>query len=256
MTPSPASPQPSRHLDLEGSTNVRDLGGYPTVDGRRTRWGVFLRSATTHRLTPESQQALLEYGIRTVIDLRRATELQEQPSSLAGLDGITYHHQDLIGDDPLAAEPDNVGTGVEARMLAIYGKWLDRRQAQFRETLATLARPGALPALYHCAGGKDRTGLVSALILGLARVPADVMAEDYALSARYLIDRYFEEQASPDLSPDAYSWEDYRRDFCPPEAMLMVLRHIDERYGGPEGYAQTIGLSQDEIDSLRAAIVG
>lgn len=249
--------QQRRHLDLEGSYNVRDLGGYPTVDGRRTRWGVLVRSGSTHLLTTESQEALLDYGIRTVIDLRTTQELQEDRNPLAGLDGIEYHHQNLIGDDPLSEDPDNVEAGdVAEQLLEGYRTWFDLRQDQFRETLATLSRPAALPALFHCVGGKDRTGLVSALVLGLAQVPAEVIAEDYALSARYLIDRYFQYEAPSDRSPDTYTWEDYRRDYCPPEAMLKLLRYLDERYDGPEGYAQTIGLSRHQIDSLRAAIVG
>ena len=77
------------------------------------------------------------------------------------------------------------------QLARLYRSWLDVRQPQIGRILATLAEPDARPAIYHCAGGKDRTGVISALLLGIAGVPDEVIAEDYALSARYLMDRYF-----------------------------------------------------------------
>ena len=248
--------QAARHLDIDGAYNVRDLGGYPTLDGRCTRWKTFIRAASLHRLPPDSQAALVDYGIRTVIDLRRTHEVEEAPNVFAGSSQVTYHHQNMIGDEPLAGMADSVETGEPAeRILAMYSSWLDLCQPEIRRTLATLAEPGARPAMYHCAVGKDRTGVISALLLGIVGVPADVIAEDYALSARYLLDRYFAEQASPELTPDNYTHEDYQRDFCPPDAMLKVLDYVDERYGGIEAYARTTGLRPGQIESIRTALV-
>ena len=248
--------QPARHLDIDGAYNVRDLGGYPTLDGRRTRWKTFVRAASLHRLPPDSRAALIDYGIRTVIDLRRTHELLEAPNVFAGSSEVTYLHQNMIGDEPLSGTKDSVETGeVSERILAIYGSWLDLRQPQIRRTLATLAQPGARPAMYHCAGGKDRTGVISALLLGIAGVPPDVIAEDYALSATYLLDRYFAERAPPGSTSDNYTHEDYKRDFCPPDAMLKVLDYVNERYGGIEAYARTAGLRPEEIESIRTALV-
>ena len=248
--------RPRRHLDLEGGCNVRDIGGYATSNGPATRWRTFLRSGSMHRLTPASQAALVDYGLRTVIDLRRTREVEEMPNVFAESPREIYHHQNMIGDDPLAGKNDAVETGEYAEwIVASYSTWLELRQPQIGQTLATLAEPGALPAVYHCAGGKDRTGIISALLLGIAGVPAETIAEDYALSARYLMDRYFAEWAPSGVTPSNYTWEDYQRDFCPPEAMLRVLGHLDERYGGIEEYVRQIGLGQTQIDGLRAALV-
>ncbi len=247
--------QPARHLDIEGAYNVRDLGGYPTLNGRRTRWKTFIRAASLHRLPPGSRDDLIDYGIRTVIDLRRTHEVEEAPNVFAGSSQVTYHHQNMIGDEPLAGTTSAASPVSAETIPAIYGSWLDLCQPEIRRTLATLAEPGARPAIYHCAGGKDRTGIISALLLGIAGVPAAVIAEDYALSARYLLDRHFAEQASPELTPDNYTQEDYQRDFCPPDAMLKVLDYVNECYGGIEGYARTIGLSPGQIDSIRTALV-
>ena len=248
--------QLERHLDIDGAYNVRDLGGYPTSDGRQTRWKTFVRASSLHALQPSAQSALLDYGIRTVIDLRRTVETKQAPNVFEGSTEIAYLHQNLLGDEVPVGEEDAVATGELADyIMASYTRWLDQRQPQIGETLATLADPDARPAVYHCAGGKDRTGVISALLLGLAGVPQEVIAEDYALSARYLLDRYFAEEASTDSNPGDYTWQDYQREFCPPDAMLKVLGYVDEQYGGIEPYVRTIGVDSGQIESIRTALV-
>ena len=243
----------ARHLDIDGAYNVRDLGGYPTSDGRQTRWKTFVRAASLHALPPASRSAFIDYGIRTVIDLRRTHETEAAPNVFADSSQLTYHHQNMVGDGP---EDEAVERGEPAAyILASYSSWLDHRQTQIGITLATLAEPTARPAVYHCAGGKDRTGVISALLLGIAGVPEDIIAEDYGLSARYLIDRFFAEQAPPDATPESYTWEEYQREYCPPAGMLNVLKHIDEHYGGIEPYVRTIGLDSGQIESIRTALV-
>ena len=263
--------QSSRHIDIEGAYNVRDLGGYATLDGHQTRWRTFLRSDGMHRLTPRSQERLVQYGIRTVIDLRRTWEVRYAPNVFADSLQVKYRHQNLLGDDP--TEPAAVSeTGIEAtgplgwpvqqnyaetttRSLGPqYSAWLDRGQDRVAKTLGTLAEPGALPAVFHCSAGKDRTGIISALLLSLAGVPAQTIAEDYTLSAPQLFDVYVNEVAPPDL-PAAYSVEDYESDHCPPEAMLETLAHLEDRYGGVEAYVRECGLSANQVESLREALV-
>ena len=248
--------QQARHLDIDGAYNVRDLGGYPTSDGRQTRWKTFVRAASLHALKPAAQSALIDYGIRTVIDLRKTDETEEAPNVFAGSSQVSYHHQNMLGDEPLSEWEDPVEKGEPADLiLAAYAPWLDLRQTQIGRTLATLAEPTARPAMYHCAGGKDRTGVISALLLGLAGVPEDIIAEDYALSARYLLDRYFANQGPPESNSGNYTWEDYQREFCPPDGMLKVLEYLNERYGGVEAYVRTTGLDSGQIESIRTALV-
>ena len=251
-----SAPRPSRHLELEGAHNVRDIGGYPTLGGRTTRWMTLLRADGLHRLSAGSQAALVDSGLRTVIDLRRTDEVREQPDVFATSGQVTYFHHNMTGDAPRieteAPPPPRLGAAMIAER---YAEILDGRLAQVGETLAILATPGRLPALFHCTAGKDRAGLISALLLGLAGVPAETIAEDYGLSAPYLLGRYLNEQAPPDVAASGYTWEDYQRDHCPPEAMRATLRHLDERYGGVEGYVREAGLTQEQIDGLRSAIV-
>ena len=115
--------QPRRHLAIEGAYNIRDLGGYPTLDGRRTRWKTFIRASSLHRLPPDSQAALVDYGIRTVIDLRSTHEVDEAPSVFADQAQEShrgYYHQNLTGDEPLTNTSDSVETGEPSeRILAV-----------------------------------------------------------------------------------------------------------------------------------------
>ena len=246
--------QPRRHLEIEGTYNVRDVGGYRTLDGRRTRWKTFLRADDLHGLPPASQRTLIDYGIRTVIDLRTPSETEQAPNVFAGSPEVAYYHQNAYGDGPPpeVADPSE-SPGAAQRLVNIYVAMLDHKQPQVRRTLATLAAPGVLPAVVHCASGKDRAGRITALVLGIAGVPADTIAEDYALSARFLVRRSYEEE--PELETSGYTWDDYQRDSCPPDVMLKLLQHLDERYGGVEAYVRSAGLSTGQIASIREAMV-
>ena len=241
---------PDRHIQLEGTFNLRDLGGYEGAEGRQTRWRCFFRCDGLHRLSPASQDRLLGLGLRTIIDLRATRELEEAPNVFASSSKIAFLHHNMNGDRPLASLPDEGKT--PQHIADAYTLILDRRKAQIGETLAALAAPEALPALYHCASGKDRTGRIAALLLGLAGVAPETIAADYGLSARYLAPFYL---ASGQGLASIRTWEDFQREFCPPEAMLMTLEHLEQHYGGVEGYVLATGLTREEIARLRAAML-
>jgi protein-tyrosine phosphatase len=249
---------PRRRLDLEGAHNVRDLGGYRTEDGHRTRWGTFLRADGLHALTQQSQDALIDYGVRTVVDLRLTRELDREPDVLAGRPEVKYHHENVLGDEYQEADFPDRGKPAD-RLIDIYMMALDERQPALRRALGVLAEPTGPGGMYYCTAGKDRTGIVSALLLGLAGVPGDTIAEDYGLSARFLIDRYFELLAAGEATTDRphgeITWQTYQDDFCPPDAMRRVLQHLDDRYGDIESYVRSIGVTSAEIEAIRTAFV-
>jgi protein-tyrosine phosphatase len=238
-----------RHLGLTGTYNLRDTGGYHTLDGRTTRWRTFLRSDSLHRVPPMAQTTLLNYGVRTVIDLRRSDELHVAPNVFANSSQVVYHHLSLLAD----TLPDRK---VAPRALPdVYRVILELRQEQLRQTLATLAAPGRFPAIVHCTAGKDRTGLIVALLLGLVGVPTTTIIEDYALSAQYLVGTYLEE-ARQRAAHNGIPWEWFQHQvICPPEFMQTTLQYLDERYGGIAAYVRRIGLSQGQCESLRHALL-
>ena len=250
---------PRRHLDLDGAHNIRDLGGYLTADGRRTRWGTFLRADGLHQLPPASQDTLIGYGVRTVVDLRLTRELNRQPDVFADRPEVKYHHENVLGDEYQEGDFPDLGESAD-RLFDIYKMVLDRRQPALRNVLGVLADPASPGGMYHCTAGKDRTGIVSALLLGLAGVPRETITEDYALSARFLIDRYLEMLAAGEMTSDVpveqITWQTYQDEFCPPDAMHRVLQHLDDRYGGIEAYTRIIGMTSAEIERIRTAFVG
>ena len=245
-----------RHLDLEGSYNIRDTGGYQTKDGRLTRWQTLLRSDSLHRLPPASQATLIDYGLHTIIDLRTTDSVRLLPDVFSESSLVTYYHQNMLGDGDLPYPDDLSAFGdFPNQVLTRYRIILDSCRPRICGTLDTLATPGALPALVHCSGGKDRTGIVTALVLGLAGVPADTIAEDYALSGRYLYSRYLDELGRGEAVAGIHTWQEYQKQYCPPFVMLGVLRHLGERYGGIEGYVLGGGLGPDKVEYLRSAFV-
>ena len=246
---------PRRRIEIEGAYNVRDIGGYKTADGRTTRWQTFLRADNVSTLPQYSQDTLTStFGVQTVIDLRRQVEIDGQPDNvLARSPRVRYHNVDIVGDMVF----DQVeSTEPRDRIHASYRNMLDRRGRRFGEALRVMAQPGALPAMYHCMAGQDRTGLISALLLGLVGVPEETIAADYTLTAEYRNYAYLDSNPEPlGVGPADFTVEGYRAQSCPPEVMLDTLRYLDERYGGIEAYVRSTGVTDDDIAALRAALV-
>ena len=248
--------KPTKHtrvLDVEGAYNVRDLGGYRTADGKTTRWRAFLRADGLHNLFESTKTVLIEYGVRTVIDLRRTFETVETPNALAGMEGIEFFHLNMIGDtNPpgYIAPPPDEWTTPEATA-DIYRVLLDQRQEMISQTLVTLANSKGHTAIYHCAAGTDRTGIISALLLGLAGIPDDTIVTDYAFSAHGLRLKLLAEGIPDSLADQDFTLEEPPELLAPPLAMERTLQHLNEQYGGIESYVRHIGLTHAQIDGIR-----
>lgn len=239
-----------RHLPLEGAYNVRDIGGYGTVDGHTTRWGILFRADGLHRLPPDAQARLHAQGVKTVVDLRRSDELEAAPNVFAKSSQVTYHHMSLLIDKPPVVVEN------PRSLIDIYRIILDERQDQVRTVLSTFAAPEGLPGVVHCTAGKDRTGVIVALILGLCGVPHDTIVADYALTSTYLGEAFMEE-ARQRAVKRGFIWEQYQPMVtCPPENMEATLHHLDTTYGGFEAYADHIGFAEEQIRRLREALLG
>jgi protein-tyrosine phosphatase len=235
----------SRLLDWEGGLNARDLGGYATVDGRETRWGAVVRSAALGTLTEAGQAALADYGVRAIIDLRLPDELDREPNPFAepADHGIVYTNVSIL--DPGAGFPPDTATLAENYLWT-----LERFSGLVGTAVAAVARAPEGGVLIHCAAGKDRTGLISALLLGAVGVPEATIADDYALTAELLAPR---EQEWLENGPgDRAEREAMLARFAPTaQVMLEVLGKLTERYGGVEAYLLRAGLSRDDLERLR-----
>jgi hypothetical protein len=166
---------PARRLDWDGCRNVRDLGGLPTADGRATRFGAVVRADSPDRLTAAGWEALREYGIRTIVDLRNEGEYgQDHPVETVRLP------LDGVDEDPEFWE--RWGSGPQFGTPLYYRPHLDRFPERSARVVAAIASAPAGGVLVNCVGGRDRTGQITMLLLALAGVPPDVIAADYDLS--------------------------------------------------------------------------
>jgi protein-tyrosine phosphatase len=238
-----------RRLAWEGVLNARDLGGYPTADGRQTRWGAVVRSDSLTALTPAGREALVGHGVRSIVDLRLPHEVADQPNPFAepAGHGIAYSNVSFV--DPAAAPPQDTTTLADG-----YKRMLGHFQKQVAAVMAAIAEAPDGGVLVHCAAGKDRTGLIAALLLGLVGVAPETIAADYALTAECLRPR---DQAWVERGPgDRAEREEQVRRFAPTaEVMLAVLEHLTERYGGVEAYLLQAGTAPGDLDRLRARLL-
>lgn len=240
-----ASPQ--RHHPLPGTQNFRDIGGYPTRDGRQTRWGVLFRSDSLHALTPEGQEQLLRLGVRSIIDLRRSHDLQNNPHILAEHEAVDYLHLPVFEIDFVQDE------SITSAFAYLRGIVIDHAPGVV-QAMTALAVPGRLPAAVHCIGGTHRTGTIIALCLRLAGVPDEVILEDFALTDIYSVER---QQQTRERRRNE-GWSEERINWfvgSPPQALAGVLKLLDEQYGGVEGYLRAGGMTDSQINALREQLV-
>ena len=179
------SPELTRLVGLNGTRNLRDLGGYPTVDGRQTRWRKLYRSECLDLLDEAGQTWLIDAGLRTIVDLREDEEVAERPNVFAASQRVRYRRIPFW-NQPLPADFDpDLSNG--------YVRELDMCGERLCAVFTALLEPDGLPALIHCAAGKDRTGIAIGLLLDLAGVTREAIAQDYALSAACLGPEYIAE---------------------------------------------------------------
>ena len=247
----------NRHIELDDASNVRDLGDYRTKEGKSTVSGLLFRAAGLHELSESSVAILLHRGIITDVDLRRTEEVNERPDLLGKSDSINYIRHNIVGDLPTFPDEKLEGS-LETNLEIIvewyhktYAGWLENSKPAIKDTLTTLFNPDNLPALYHCEAGKARPGIISALILSVCGVEDELVAEDYGLSAKYLIDRYFAEQAPSSRNRENYTWLDYQNENCSPKVMIKIMDYIKTVYGGTENYIVSLGITQDTIEKFK-----
>ena len=238
---------PRRNLNLDSVQNLRDLGGYSTKEGRKTKWGIFLRSGDMSAMTKDDQAALLRQGIRCVIDLRMAKEIAIAPNVFSDSKKVAFFNHDFWGTRFDNYRSKRKSATPEEKLSDLYCAGLEINGFVMAAVMKTLAS-GEGGFVFHCRSGKDRTGLVAAILLVIAGVPDEVVAKDFGLSATYLNEPELTEE---DLKkPGAY------QKGSAPETMMLTLEFLRDRYGGVEGYLRDQGVSVSEIDSVRGKILG
>lgn len=240
-----------RVIPLEGTTNVRDLGGWPTRDGRRVKFGHVFRGARLARITEADRQSLQALGVRTVVDLRGADERAKLPNGSHGFTEVSLAIEPSIGPRLREMAEKGDGTAEEMRtlMARAYATYAIEWAAQYRALFALLQSETRTPLLFHCTAGKDRTGFGAALILAALGVREEAIREDYlATNGLWVPD----EEIGATLPPEA------ARVLLSVHGSLLAAAFdaIHQWHGTLEAYLQErLGLDADRLEALRVRLL-
>ena len=250
-------PGSERHLPFHGPVNFRDLGGYAGQDGRTVKWGLVFR-ADALLLDDRDIEPFARLGIRTVYDLRSSMERDANPNRLPDDPAPATRILPLVSEDPAANPLEGINTSDgEGFLEQLYLHIFERSAANFGQLLTGLADMEQLPAVFHCAAGKDRTGLVSAALLSVLGVDLDDILDDYELTSQYRTTEHV--QASMDRLRERQS--------LPPEVIAGMLRaprpamfaavdQILDKYGDFDSYLTgPAGAAADVPDRLRQLLL-
>ena len=247
--------EPDRWLQFEGVDNVRDAGGLPLRDGGRTRFGELFRSANLRHVTDVDVAHLVDVvGLRLVIDLRTAREIDRDGPTLVAGAGVETVALSFLPDDGEALP--ETGDDSDPLLRSYLGYLVDRTE-NVVQAVRLLGGPDVGPTLVHCAAGKDRTGVLLALVLDAVGVEREAVIADYALSAQHVEAMFrrwttaFDREMPDDLTPHLPR----------AEVIATVLARLDDQHGngGRDGAANWLranGLDDASLDRLRARLTG
>ena len=241
---------PERLIALEGAVDFprpRRLRRRATANW--TRWRTLFRADGLGELTEDDLATMRALGIRTVVDLRSGGELEQNRYDVDA-HPVSFHHFPFIETIPDPEEFDRRPDLLQSQYLEM----LDTSGEQIVAALRVLASPDALPAVFHCTAGKDRTGLLSAIVLTLVGVPEETVVADYALSAaamdrlrEKIIRKYPESEERLNSIDGVFTAE--------PRKMEVLLDYARERYGSMESYVETLGAAPTLVPALRGSLL-
>jgi len=243
----------TRLIPLEGAYNFRDLGGLACGGGRCVAKGLVFRSDRLSRLTAADLSLLRELKIGSVFDLRSQAELAADTQCEFGIGSPFHRHLPLV---EVSLHPgDQTIDWKKIDLQNRYLEMLEQGAHAIRALIEHLADDKAPPTVFHCTGGKDRTGVVAAVLLRALGVPDEIIVEDYAQSERNLEPlhaTYRDELMAGGLDPAAVLY----LFGSPPERMVHMLTGMDVRWRSAEGYLAEIGVRAETLARLRRRLVG
>ena len=239
-----------RHHSFEGSFNFRDIGGYPTTDGKKIRWGLYYRAGRQDRMTETDLKELRKLNVRMQLDLRKPEEILDQGRGPLSKMGAAYENIPVIPDGGTDTLSRLVGdTGISGKR---YLGYLEFGPETWIRLFNIFADESTGPLVLHCTAGKDRTGVSTAFLLSVLGVDRRWIEADYLLTnndVKRQVD-FIEEHVGLPAGMN-------RNDMIiaagvPDTAMNDFLDGINERWGGPVEYLQSIGISETVFKKVRA----
>lgn len=245
---------PPRHIAIEGTHNIRDLGGYVTARGTLIPSRRFLRADCLHRLAPGGTDQLVDEGLSCVVDLRTTHEIAKAPSHFERLTDVEYVNIPLF-DDLSPAALANADATYDHPLVPFYIAALDTRGAAVREILTHIARVEEGAVLFNCTAGKDRTGIIAALLLGLAGVSDEDIIGDYTLTEQMIPDLVAEFLSiSRENGGDVENYATLLQ--SPADTMARMLSHIRTQHGTMQDYVDGIGFARMDHSRLIDRLCG
>jgi len=251
----PAVVAADRRVPFEGIGNFRDLGGYRTRSGGTVRWGVVFRADALHGLIPSDMALYEQLGLRAVFDLRGDPERQERPnpvpSKVFAISGWQRTEGPPRGAPTVATPADG-----ERILHEIYVRLIDQAAEQIGRLYTHLVSEDGLPAVFHCHAGKDRTGIVAALLLEALEVERGTILDDYELTARYRL-RTHQESTFQRLVDAGITREAAAGVLTTPRwAMQSALDHRQQRYGDIDAYLTGPAMMRaEDVEALRRRLL-
>jgi protein-tyrosine phosphatase len=235
--------------------NFRDLGGYETDDGRRVRWRTLYRADTLHRLDGPEIDLLLGLGLRSIIDLRSQHE-RDDHGRFRHDGAIPVHHLPMIDVVGGPTRPVTPAPGTPRRSVGEgYVAMADEGGRVIGSAVALLARPDAMPAVFHCTAGKDRTGILAAIVLSAVGVRDQDIVNDYMLTGESRAARNAYLQVNePDYYAFLASLPDAAREMHA-DAIPTLLAWMRARHGSPAGFLLANGVDEDSLAALKANLL-
>jgi protein-tyrosine phosphatase len=247
----------SRRIELEGPANFRDIGGYENRDGETVRTGRVYRSDSLSYMTDSDVRHCVDVlDVHTVIDLRAGHEVDRFSHGPLEATGVRFLHRPVVDEtrrehivrDPGAPAPELMSPA------AIYLMMTERFADRLTDVVRLIADPGNHPVVFHCAAGKDRTGIVAALVLGALGVDDDTIVDDYVVTAEHmplLVERHRAVAAARGVGAEVGD----PHFAAEAAAMRDLLVGIEARHGGVEGYLLAHGLEAEALASLRGTLL-
>ena len=247
-----------RHIHFESVPNFRDLGGYRTHDGRTVAWRRLFRSGALHKMNDRDMARLKqEISPRGVIDLRSPRDPQKNAEVLL-LKEIGARHY------PIPFRPDSSSYAKEeakaypsaTNMGELYLSRISEKPFGERlvEALEIIAERENHPLIFHCSAGKDRTGVLAAMVLAAMGIVDEDVVEDYVLSAPLMKDIRDRMTSDPEASPAVKDQPDYQWE-ASAESMAVFLSLLRQGYGSADGYLKANGASRSLVDRLKVALL-